>query len=1022
MEFKILGRTRLRVAEKDVDLGTAKQRAVLALLLYHVGQPVPVSTIAQAVWPDEDPSEVRGRLQPLISRLRRVLNGAGLDRSIDREGEAYRLDIDREFIDYHRFRTLAEMGRAKASEGDHVRAKALLREALSLWQGRPLHDVESTSADHLRYQMDTFDRLTAYYTLVESLNALGDHVEAMGEAGRLTQEHELDEVLARLYMRSLEGQGKYAAALEYHERFCERLFEATGAEQGPELRAVYQSIVRKQVGTATTSARPERVPPRQLPRRASTFVGREGLLATLDALLDGPDGGRGQVVALHGMPGVGKTRLAVQWGRTRADRFPDGQLFLDLRGFGRGTAMSAEDAAGVLLASLGVARIPHTGTERAAALHRALGDRQVLLVLDDARHSPQVRPLLAAATNCFTIVTSRTRPWGLDLHDDVHLLAVPPLSFDESIELLRREIGGDRADAEPEALRALASRLDGHPMAVKIIAQHVANQPQVPIGVLVEEYAAQEGLGILGSLDDSDDDSASLSFAFGVSYRDLPTETARVFRLLGLHPTAEFSSAAATALAERPERDVAAHLRTLTKANLLQYATHGRFRLHDLLHDYALDLVRAEESAHQRQVALSGLLTWQLVGAIGMERALNPHDDPVPILPGMTLDGMPRFADENDALAWFATERAPLVAAVPHAFRHGFAGHAWRIAANIDRALDRTGGYRDLVAVEKVAAEAARATGDLEGRCGSLLNLGTAHFRLGEYDEAVEHTRAALSIAERLEDVEFTEIAVHNLASAHRERGDVRIALSLYESALELHRASGHRSLEASTLDQMAAAYQRLDRLDEAVELYREALTLRRAIKHRHGEGTTLTALGKLHHRRRELDEALGCLEEAIEINLSTGERARTVEALVALARVHYDRRSYAEAVDLCHRALDLSAGLDVTHDKAQALFLLGHANHVLGHRAEAERWWRRAEPLLADSGLTEQTHTALGKPDFLRESATAIPDPRDHSSPGDSTQDDGNAGHDREQPSRIRRHDQVTRSGDDDGFALTQE
>lgn len=1015
MEFKILGKTRLRVADKDVDLGSAKQRAVLALLLYHVGQPVGIGTIAQAVWPDEDPSSMRGRLQPLISRLRGVLGRTGLDRSIDREGDAYLLDVDREFVDYHRFRKLAEMGRAAAAAGDHVRAKEVLREALSRWQGRPLQDVESMWADHLRYQMDTFDRLTAHYALVESLNALGEHVEAMGEAGRLAQEHELDEVLARLYMRSLEGQGKYAAALEYHERFCERLFEATGAEQGPELRAVYQSVVRKQAGTATTSTKPQHVPPRQLPRRARTFVGREGLLTALDALLDGPDGGRGQVVALHGMPGVGKTRLAIHWGRTRADRFPDGQLFLDLRGFGRGTAMTAEDASGVLLASLGVTRIPPTGAERAAALHRALGDRKVLLVLDDARHSPQVRPLLGAATNCFTIVTSRTRPWGLDLHDDVHLLAVPPLSFDESIELLRRKIGATRADAEPAALWALASRLDGHPMAVKIVAQHVANRPQVPIAFLVEEYATQEGLGILGSLDDSDDDSASLSFAFEVSYRDLPTETARVFRLLGLHPTAEFSSAAASALTERPEGDVVVHLRTLTKANLLQYTTPGRFRLHDLLHDYALDRVRTEESVHQRQVALSGLLTWQLAGAIGLERALNAPDDPVPLLPGMTLDAVPRFVDEVDALSWFATERANLVAAVPHAFRHGFAGHAWRIAANIDQALDRTGAHRDLVAVERVAADAARSTGDLEGQCGILLNLGTAHFRLGEYDGAIEHMQAALSIAQRLENVEFTEIAVHNLASAHRERGDVRIALSLYESALELHRATGHRSLEASTLDQMAAAYQRLDRVDEAVELYREALALRRTIKHRHGEGTTLTALGKLHHQRRELGEALRCLEAALEINLSTGERARTVEALVALARVHYDRKSYERTVEFCRRALDLSADLDATREKAQALFLLGHACAVVGDQVEAERRWQEAEPLLAQSGLTEQMHTALGEPEFMRGRPAAIPDPRDHSSADNPNKPTRNEGHSDTEPTPFTQPKEVTRSGEDE-------
>lgn len=266
-----------------------------------------------------------------------------------------------------------------------------------------------------------------------------------------------------------------------------------------------------------------------------------------------------------------------------------------------------------------------------------------------------------------------------------------------------------------------------------------------------------------------------------------------------------------------------------------------------------------------------------------------------------------------------------------------------------------------------------------------------------------------------MENVEFTEIAMHNLASAHRERGDVRTALSLYESVLELHRATGNRSLEASTLDQMAAAYQRLDRVDEAVELYREALDLRRTINHRHGEGTTLTALGKLHHQRGELDDALRCLEAALEINLSTGERARTVEALVALARVHYDRKSYEKAIDFGRRGLDVSADLDVAHEKAQALFLLGHAHAVAGDQAEAERRWREAAPLLAESGLTEKMHTALGEPEFLRGRAAAIPDPRDHQSPRNPKKPTGNDGHNDVQPTPITSRDEVTRSSEDE-------
>ncbi|NUT97608.1 MAG: tetratricopeptide repeat protein [Saccharothrix sp.] len=973
MEFKILGRTRLHINGNDIDLGSAKQRAVLALLLYCAGKAVPLDRFASAVWRNSSATEVRGRLQPLISRLRKVLSSSGTGGVIHHDGEAYRLELAPEVVDYHRFRILAETGRVAAAAGDHHHAKALLQDALRLWQGRPLHELDGPWVEHCRHQMETFDRIPAQYALLDSRLELGELVEVMGEAGRLTREHRLDERLARIYLRSLDGLGEYATALEFHEEFRTHLFAEIGSAPGPELRGVYHDILRKQADTGPATP-PRRPPPRDLPRDLKTFTGRADLLADLDRVL--ASGTQGQVVALHGMPGIGKTRLAIHWAHRNAAHFPDGQLALDLRGFGPGTPLAPDDALGILLAKLNAGPVPVSREERRDRLRRLLDGKSVLLLLDNARDSAQVRPILDATDDCFVLITSRTRPFGLPVHDDAaRVVHVPPLSGAESEELLRSMIGGDRADQEPTAVDELVGRLAGHPFALKIIAQHVAHRPETSIADLVEEFASPEGLGILGSSDDNDDENATLVAAFSWSYRALPLDTARTFRLLGLLFTTEFGPAEAAALTGEPISATMRTLRTLTKANLLQYSAGRRFRLHDLTHDYAADLVRHENSPQDRKAALTGLLNHYLAKATAACRRLNHDQSPVPPLAGVP-EAEP-FGSDQAALDWFTTERANLVAAVPRAVSAGFADHAWRLAGNVHDAFDRLGYYADLLVCQRAALKAARMARDDHAQAGLLADTGTVHLRLGQYDQAVEAYEQSIAIARDLGLHEMEVLVVHNLTKAQMERGEIARAVDLGRSALASAQALGNATLEAAILGQLGAAHRRIERDDLALGFLRDALALWERVGNARGQGTVLTTIGSLLHEHGEDDEALASLEAALAVNEVSGDRPRMIEALVAKAETHYDLGQFDETVHCAERAIELCAETGAVRERARALHVIGHAMITMGDRDAAEQRWVEAVELLGDAETVEGS-VVLDHLAALRGPRHTIPDPRD--------------------------------------------
>ncbi|WP_306748963.1 AfsR/SARP family transcriptional regulator [Saccharothrix yanglingensis] len=943
MEFKIIGRTRLHIDGNERDLGSAKQRGVLAMLLYAFPGSVQVALMAQVLWPDSAAEQVKRNVQPIISRLRTILRESCGGR-VDKGGDAYRLILESpEMIDFHRFRKLAEQARVAVGRGDHAAVRTLLGEALALWDDRPLHELQGNWADHCREQMEHFELRPAKYVLLESLFQLGEHWEVVARAGRLATEAQPNEHSAGLYMRSLKALGRYATAVDFYADFRQRLAEHVGTEPGPELTGIYRAIMREQASTAA--------PPRQLRRRAKNFIGRDDLLAYLDSRLEG--GGRGQVVALDGMPGVGKSELALQWAHRHAHRFPDGNLHLVLRGRGAGTPLAPDDALASLLRSLGAERVPASSEERQEELRRALGTRRMLILLDDAQDVAQVRPVVEAVADCFTIITSRKRLVGLRVRDQADLIRVPPLQPGDSIRLLHDEIGHARSARDLDALHELAWMLAGLPLALQIVAQHIAHRPGVPVAELVDDFRRHDGLGVLGAGPQDDDESVTLHTAFSWSFRDLPEATARMFRLLGLNATAEFSVDAAAALLDEPVDVVVGHLNTLVRANLLEAVNARRFRLHDVLHSYAMRRVRSEEPVVSRRHATTRLLDWYLASSALAARLLDPQASPVPRLSGMSAAAAD-LTDRADALDWLTRERANLVATVPQAVSRGFHEHAWRLAANFYEAYDRSGQYEDLLVSLQAALESAAFLKNPQALSGTHNDLGMTQYRLGRIAQARDHFSTALRIAQEAGLSEIYAICLHNAAAVHLALGDTATAVKLYREVLDSARESGYRNVEAYAMDQLANAYRKMEQDDLAMAHHYGALEIRRAIGDVRGQAITLTELGRFHHFKAEHEEALERLREAFAVLPLSGDQARTGEALTAVAEVEYDLGRFSDAIGHAAKAVSLCAALGAREHHGRALHVWGHALVATGRLDEASELWVRATEVLDEVAETE--------------------------------------------------------------------
>jgi len=684
VEFRLLGPVELHTTAGSVDLGTPRERYVLAVLAADAGRLVPIGTLIERVWGPDAPAGARATLRVYLAHIRKVLDKANADSdrpaAVVRRPGCYLLDVDADQVDLHRFRQL--VARARDAEGGDQRA-ALLREALDLPGGEPLADLSGDWAERIRsaWSREYLDTVLAW---ARAALGLGEGRSAVGLLAELTDRHPLNESLAAALMRALHAAGRGSEALKHYADVQARLVDELGTDPGAELQAVHQDILRETPAQPARRAASPAIVPAQLPPDVASFVGRRQHLDRLDALLTEAletGGATAPVItAIVGSAGVGKTALAVHWAHRVAGRFPDGQLYVNLRGFDpSGQMMDQATAVRRFLDAFHVPprRVPADPDAQAALYRSMLTGKRMLLVLDNARDSAQVRPLLPGVPGCLAIVTSRNQLTGLIAAHDAHPVALDLLTLDEARQLLARRLGTERVATDPDAVAEIITSCARLPLALTLIAAHAALRPDFALRALADELrdAHHRWQTLTG-----DDPSTDVRAVFSWSYRALTPDSARLFRLLGLYPGPDLTAPAAASLTAMPIERVRSLLAELTTTNLVIESTPGRYLLHDLLRAYATDLTGTTDTDEQHRAARRRILDHYLHTAYTADRLLHPARDTIVLAtpsPGVTPE---QATGHQQALDWFTAEHAVLLAGVESAGAAGFDTHAWQLS------------------------------------------------------------------------------------------------------------------------------------------------------------------------------------------------------------------------------------------------------------------------------------------------------------------------------------------------------
>ena len=918
MGIRLLGPVQVLAAGRVLPVGPPQRRTVLAALAADAGRLVRLDTLVDRVWDQSPPSQPYPALYAHITGIRRVLgqaNAADDSQSPARlvhQAGGYLLQVHPDQVDWHGFRRLTATARPQDCP-DPDRAR-LLGQALDLWQGPALADLPGEWAARMRETWGK-DRLDTAVDWAKACLRLGRHAQVIGPLRALVAEHPVAERPVAALIRALAADGRTAEALDCFAAVRGRLDAHLGARPGPELTTLNETILHAATPAPASRVR-QAVVPAQLPRDVYGFSGRGEELARLDAVLAGATAEAPTAVvisAVSGTAGVGKTALALHWAHRVADRFPDGQLYVNLRGFDPGGHVTApaEAVRGFLDAfDVPPERIPASLDAQAGLYRSLLAGRRILVVLDNARDAEQARPLLPGTPTALALVTSRSQLTPLVAADGAHPLTLDLLTEAEARELLARRLGPARVAAEPQAAEEIIASCVRLPLALTIAAARAATRPDFPLTTLAAELA--DAGGRLDALF-AGDAATEVRAVFSWSYTALTPPTARLFRLLGLHPGPDTSAAAAASLAGHPLSMVRPLLAELTRASLLAEHIPGRYAFHDLLRAYAADLTHTHDTDDQRHAAVGGLLDYYLHAAYTADRLLQPARDPiavalVPPAPGVTPE---HPADYGQAMAWLTTEHAVLFATVRLAAGAGFDTHTWQLAWALVTFLERRGHWHDLAAAWQAALDAARRLDDPPARAYAHRLLAYAHLRLRRYPDAHTHLHRALDRYAQTGDRSGQAHTHNSLGSLWERQGRPDQALSHAQQSLALFQAAGNRRGQANALNAVGWSHALLGDHQQALTHCGQALTQFRELGDRDGEADTWDSLGYAHHHLAHHTEAVDCYQHALDLYRDLGARYDEADTLTNLGDTHHAAGDPAAARTAWQQALDILAGLD---------------------------------------------------------------------------------------------------------------
>jgi DNA-binding SARP family transcriptional activator/tetratricopeptide (TPR) repeat protein len=955
VSWRVLGVLEVRTEGTWATAGAPKMRALAATLLAEPGRVVPTGQLIDELWGDEPAPAARRLVAGYVFRLRQLIDDPS-GQVLITQAPGYRLAVDPAQVDASRFEELLSAGRRVLADNAD-QAAGFLREALSLWRGPALADVPRGAAVAAEASRLEELRLSATELLIEADLRCGRADEHIPELRQLTATQPLQERFWQQLMRALASCDRRAEALEAYAHARRVLADQLGTDPGPGLQQLHRRLLAGQApvsplhepsGDALPAA------PRQLPGEVRHFTGRESELEMLAGFLEESGSGRAIVIsAIAGTAGVGKTALAVHWGHRVISHFPDGQLYVNLRGYDVGPPVSPGDVLAFFLRTLGVAGsdIPASTDERAARYRSLLAGRRMLVLLDNAESAEQVRPLLPAAASCLILVTSRGSLAGLVARDGAQRLELDLLPLGESVALLQALIG-ERAVADPEATRALAERCARLPLALRIAAERAGARPGTTLASLVAELADEQRR--LDVLDTDGDPRTAVRAVFSWSYRQLTQASARAFRLAGLHPGPDLDSHTAAALIGTPVSDADDLLQSLARAHLLQPAQPCRYGMHDLLRAYARELAAGQDRDDDCAPALTRLFDYYLfTSADAMDVLFPARRRPLPQTDSPTSAVMPIDSD-TAARLWLDTERPCLVSATRYAAEHGWPGHAVQLAETLFRYLDSGAHYGDAITIHSHARDAAQLTGDRAAQAHALKHLGLTQARQSHYEQARRHLHQSLTLFRDVADVPAEASVFANLGQVGFEEGDYQQAAGHLRRALALYQESGDRNGEARGLANLGLIGIRQGDYERATDDLHRALALFAECGDRRDEALTLANLGEVDLRQGRYEQAIDRLQRSLDVCRQVGDRQVEADALNGLGEAFLAAGCPADARDRHAAAVDAATQVGNNFERARAHNGLGHAYRALGDPGQARDQWHQALALYGDLGAAE--------------------------------------------------------------------
>ncbi|MFJ9482606.1 AfsR/SARP family transcriptional regulator [Streptomyces mirabilis] len=914
------------------------------------------------LWGDKPPKNAANVVYRHVGALKNLLTPGfdGDSSAVIRTSGFYRIPVDSDALDLLRFRAFTEGAAQAHGAGESRTALGLLTQALDLRYGMTVANIPAQIAAHPAFTAVDREFLGVVEMAADIALKAGLTARILPALRETAELNPLEEALQARLMKALAANGHQAEALEVYRRIRFQLSDQLGVEPGPGLLSAHQQVLRQAApvpdgsrvpAAQDTSAAPRQpllpsarpsapaaprrhapaARPAQLPAALDCFTGRHQELRRLRALVsDVVDVGRTATVtisAIDGMAGVGKTTLAVHLAHGIAHHFPDGQLYINLRGFNQGgSAVGSSEALRTFLLALGVSHqsVPNGLDEQAALYRSVLADRRMLIVLDNARDPQHVRPLLPGTADCLVIVTSRDQLHGLIAAQGALPLTLGPFSAEEAREALSRRLGAERVAAEPDAVERIIMLCGRLPLALAVLAARGATRPDWPLASIAAELCNSHGnLNAFAGTDPSTD----VRTVFSWSYESLSTEAARFFRLLAVHPGPDFTVLAAANVVGLPVRQAEALLSELSRNNLLAEDSPGRYAFHDLLHAYADELNRNHDDEETRRAALRRMVDYYLHSAHSATTLIIPAPPESSSLSSPLSGTLPEVIEERrQATVWLDAELPALLSLIELADSRGFPQHSYHLAQVLDLELDRRGRWQEQLAVQQTALKASERAGDPAGQAHAHRALGFAYGRLERRSEAQNHLERALALFTESGHLEG-QARTHRSSAFHANSAlDHHRALRHYAAAFALYGSTENPGGQARVLNETGWTRILLGQHGRAVRLCRRAITMHQRMADRGGEAAAWDSLGYAQHHLGQYREALASYEQALTIYRAISDRSLEADTL--------------------------------TH--------IGDSLDVLGKRASAVTAWEHAVTILTELGHpdTEQIrHRIEGSP-----------------------------------------------------------